>query len=331
MRESNDPWSSIKPAGNDQTLNRLRANAQHPLDYWFARDVRGRYVFYLDADANAPRPPVLPKLANIDLHAVRIGDAGSRLVLTLLEPAQSDVFRALCADLMEGTEQLARHESAAGLGMTLQRLRRWQGLLERAHNDLLTKSMIIGLVGELLVFRDVLLPRLSPFDAVQSWRGPFGDEQDFLISGSIVEVKTQLSTSDRHLAINSEDQLDTTSGKILICHQTLRSPANSKGGAVSLNGLVALLAARMDAVDIDAANLFQSALLEVGYRTREEYDRPCWLLNSRSFYEVGEGFPRIIPQMLGAGVHGVRYSIALQACEEFEIDEVSAKKWILDE
>ncbi len=100
---------------------------------------------------------------------------------------------------------------------------------------------------------------------------------------------------------------------------------------MSLNGLVTLLAERVDAKDSDAANLFQSALLEAGYRKREEYDRPYWLLNSRSFYEVREGFPRIVPQMLGTGVHGVHYCIALQACEEYEIDETLAKRWILDE
>ena len=333
MREERDPWSSIESPGEDHALNVRRANPEHPLDYWFARDVRGRYVFCLDSDAGATNalPSTLPKLASIELDALRLGDTRCRLVLTLLESEHSDIFRALCTDLMVATAALARHESLAGLKVTLQRLLRWQGLLKRARDDLLSRSKVIGLVGELLALRDLLLPRLSVFDAVQSWRGPYGDEQDFLVAGTIVEVKTQLSTSDRHLTISSEDQLDTTSGRILICHQNLDAPAAEEGGALSLNELVSSLAERMDDADQGAADLFQSALLEAGYRAREEYGRPYWLLNGRSFYEVREGFPRVVPQMLGAGIHGVRYKIALQACEEYEIDEESALNWAWNE
>ena len=202
MRETGDPWREIELPKEDNALNVRRADAEHALDYWFARDVRERYVFCFDAGADVPGPSALPRLAGIELVALRIGDVGCRLVLTLLDSEQFDIFRALCSDLMRATDQLAGNESAAGLAVTLNRLLRWQGLLERARNDLLSQSKIIGLVGELLVLRDVLLPRLDTFDAVQSWRGPYGDEQDFLLAGRIVEVKTQVSTSDRYLPIS---------------------------------------------------------------------------------------------------------------------------------
>ena len=325
-----DPWRAIEPPKEDNALNVRRADAEHPLDYWFARDVRGRYVFCFDAGADVPGSKSLPRLSGIEVVALHSSDTGCRLVLTLLDSEQFDIFRALCSDLMRATDQLTGNESAAGLAVTLNRLLRWQGLLERARNDLLSQSRIIGLVGELLVLRDVLLPRLDSFDAVQSWRGPYGDEQDFLLAGRIVEVKTQLSTSDRYLPISSEEQLDTASGPILVCHQTLDVPADEEGGAVSLNGLVSSLAEPMAADDHAAADLLQSALLEAGYRRREEYGRPYWLLNGRSFYEVREGFPRILPHMLGVGVDRVRYRIALQACGNFEIDEEAALEWTLD-
>ena len=99
---------------------------------------------------------------------------------------------------------------------------------------------------------------------------------------------------------------------------------------MSLNGLVSSLAEPIAADDHAAADLLQSALLEAGYRRREEYGRPYWSLNGRSFYEVREGFPRILPHMLGIGVDKVRYRIALRACEDFEIDEEAALEWALD-
>ena len=197
---------------------------EHSLDYWFARDFQGRYVLCFDSGAEVPAASSVPKPAGIEVNALAFGEAGCRLVLTLLESEQFDIFRALCFDLMRSTAEISGDESAAGLSITLNRLRRWQSLLEKARDDLLTTSRIIGLVGELLVLRDLLLPRMNTFDAVQAWRGPYGDEQDFLLAGRIIEVKTQLSTSDRYLSVSSEEQLDTASGPILICHQTLDVP-----------------------------------------------------------------------------------------------------------
>ena len=331
MTRTADPWCAIESPKEDNSLNARRADAEHPLDYWFARDVRGRYVLCFDSKANAPSATALPRLAGIELVVLSIGETGCRLVLTLLDSEQFDIFRALCFDLMRATRDLAENESSAGFAVTLNRLRRWQRLLEKARNDLLSQSQIIGLVGELLVLRDLFLPRLGPFDAIQSWRGPFGDEQDFLLAGRIVEVKTQLSTSDKYLLVSSEEQLDTASGSILLCHQTLDVPASDEDDAVSLNGLVSAVMESIVGNDHAAADLLQSALLEAGYRRREEYAQPYWLLNGRSFYEVRENFPRIVPNMIADGINKVRYRINTQACGEFEIAEEAAMEWTFDE
>lgn len=330
MTGTGDPWRDIGPSKEDNTLNVRRADVAHPLDYWFARDVRGRYVFCFDASTSAPDTRGMPKFAGIDLVSLGVSDRSCRLVLTLTDSEQFDIFRALCSDLMLATRELAKNESADGLAITLNRLTRWQGMLERVRDDLLSQRRIIGLVGELLVLRDVLMPRLSVFDAVHSWRGPFGDEQDFLLAGRIIEVKTQLSTSDRFLNISSEQQLDTASGPIVVCHQTLDVPANEGSGAASLNGLISSLSGVMAGNDFAAVGLFRSALLEAGYRRRDEYDRPYWLLNGRSFFEVREGFPRIVPEIYEAGIDRVRYRVAVQACADFEIGEEAAVEWVFD-
>ena len=330
MTGTGDPWRDIEVPRDENLLNVRRADVEHSLDYWFGRDLQGRYVLCFDSDAEVPGASLVPNPTGIDVNAFTLGEVGCRLVMTLLESEQFDIFRALCFDLMRSTANLSENESAAGLSITLNRLRRWQSLLEKSRDDLLAGSQIVGLVGELLVLRDLLLPRMSTFDAVMSWRGPYGDEQDFLLAGSMIEVKTQLSTSDRYLPVSSEEQLDTNSGRILICHQTLDVPADSAGQAVSLNGLVSSLADRMATSDQAAVDFFQTTLLEAGYRRRDEYGRPYWLLNGRALYEVRDGFPRITPGMIGNGIDKVRYRIAVQACAAFETEEEAAMEWALD-
>ncbi len=332
MTDTADPWCDIAVPSEVNSLNVRRADVEHSLDYWFGRDLQGRYVLCFDSDADVPSASSVPKPAGIEVSTLGLGQrGGSRLVLTLLESEQVDIFRALCSDLMRSTTGLSGSESGAGLSITLNRLRRWQSLLERARNDLLPRTKVIGLVGELLFLRDLLVPRMGNFDAVQSWRGPYGDEQDFLMVGRMIEIKTQLSTSDRYLPVSSAEQLDTSSGPILVCHQTLDVPADEAVGAVSLNGLVNSLTSAMDAMEPAAADLFQTSLLEAGYRWRDEYERPSWLLNSRSFYEVRDGFPRITTHMIASGIDRVRYRVSVPACAAFEIGERTAMEWALDE
>lgn len=323
-----DPWHDIGIPREANTLITRLADDQHTFDYWFARDLYGRYVFCFDTNANVPAKSSIPKLAGIEAHTVAFGVSDCRLVLTLVDTEQFDIFRPLCFDLMRATTNLSKSENGKGLTITLNRLQRWQSLLERVRNKLLTDSKIIGLVGELLVLRDLFMSRMDGFNAVKSWRGPYGDEQDFLLSNRIIEVKTQLSTSDRNLLINSEEQLDTSSGPILICHQTLDVTGDENNGAKSLNGLVTSLDEDLAASDFSAADLFATALLETGYRQHEEYEKPFWLLNSRTYYEVREGFPRVIPDMLSVGINRVRYRISVGACKDFEICKEEAMDWV---
>lgn len=323
MTVPSDPWTSIQVPGDKTALNILRADAKHPLDYWLARDFQNQYLFYLEARVSKPGLPQLPKIAGIEVAATWVGQDSCRLILTLGDYEQFELFRALCTDLMNATRSLKSSEDQTGLQITLARLRRWQELLKKSRDILLSDSKIMGLIGELTVLRDIMVPRLSVFDAAQSWRGPYGDEQDFLVAGWIMEVKTQLSTSDKYVAISSENQLDTVSGSILLCHQTFDVPAEDTQGGQSLNGLVQDLFQQF-ASDPGAVDLFRSALLEAGYELRPDYDRPLWIMNHRTFFAVSDGFPRIIGAGLGPGIDRVQYRLSLDACSRFEISEASA-------
>ncbi|WP_369408059.1 PD-(D/E)XK motif protein, partial [Pseudomonas sp. SWRI111] len=85
-------------------------------------------------------------------------------------------------------------------------------MLSHRAGRLLSKSERIGLIGELLFLRDVLSDRVGWNAAIKCWNGPGGHEQDFVVAGSIFEVKTQVVTADRRIRISSEDQLDAVQG-----------------------------------------------------------------------------------------------------------------------
>jgi hypothetical protein len=197
------------------------------------------------------------------------------------------------------------------------RLYEWQGLLKRRHEKVLSLREIVGLFGELLFLRDCLMPALG-LEAPSLWRGSFRDEQDFVIGSSIVEVKTQLSTSDQRIYISSEAQLDTSSGDILLCHQTLGASVASNLVARSLNDLVDEISALLGPTESPPGLEFQLGLLKADYTRRLEYDGKHWVLASRRLFSVEDGFPRITPATLAQGVERVSYQIRVEACLPFE-------------
>jgi hypothetical protein len=174
-------------------------------------------------------------------------------------------------------------------------------------------------MGELLFLRDRALPAIGD-SAISAWRGPYGDEQDFVHAQWIFEIKTQLSTSDQRIYISSESQLDTTSGNIALCYQTLGPSSLDDLNSRSLNDIVDEIKGLLGAQNSSAILQFELALIELNYRKRPEYDELRWVLASRRAYVVGNEFPRITPSNIPVGVEKVTYHIRLEACQPFEVD-----------
>lgn len=314
-----DDWIDIAPAAGPSADNVRRADTSHPLDFFRGRDFAGHYIFSLAADTGCRDLPDPPKLNGIDATLeLRVPDE-ARLVLTLHDRDQFDIFRALCDHLLRATANLARGGNAGGLRLVLRRLADWHDMLRRRRDDLLSTAEVIGLVGELLFLHDEILPRMPAADAVTSWRGAYRDEQDFAVGLWQFEVKTQLSTADQRLIIASEAQLDTAGSRLILCHQGIAaSPATA--ASFTLNSLVASLAIRFAGVDPPVVDAFEAAVEAWGYVRKDEYDQPSWLLTDRRFFDVREGFPRITPAMLPAGIQKVSYEVLLQACGPFAVD-----------
>ncbi|MDB5412970.1 MAG: motif protein [Rubritepida sp.] len=313
-----DDWIDIAPAAGPHADNVRRASSVHPLDFFRGRDFSGRYIFSLSAETDCQDLAEPPKLNGIDVSLERRQPHGARLVLTLQEREQFDIFRALSDHLLRATADQALGANSSGLRLVLQRLSDWHDMLRRRRDDLLSMPEIIGLAGELLFLRDEILPRTGAAETVAAWRGAHADEQDFAIGNWQVEVKTQLSTADQRLIISSEAQLDTAGSRLILCHQAFAATPET-GQSFTLNSLVEGLSIQFSHASWQIADSFQVALEAFGYVPRQEYDQPIWLLADRRLFEVREAFPRIIPRNLPAGVHRVSYSILLSACEPFAV------------
>ncbi len=315
-----DDWGNIAPPRDATVLNVLRADSSHPLDFRIGRDARGRFAFQLDAGGACQGADSVESPAGMDVVFDDVPNGGVRLTLLLHDAEDFAIFRVLCGDLLEVTRPLGADEADRAMRMLLGRLGHWQQVLARRRVGRLSRQEEMGLLGELMLLRDVVATRMGMFAAVAAWRGPYGDEQDFAIAGVIVEVKTQGASADARFMVSSEDQLDTSVGPILICRQCLS--AASAGTGESLDEVVGgLLAATCH---LAAANArLRGGLDAAGWVEGVGYDGR-WLLGDRSWFRVGEGFPRIMRADLRPGVSRVRYQVAVADCLPFRIDEAEA-------
>lgn len=325
-----DLWEQIEKPSTPGTLKVRRADPEHPHDFFRGKDHRGNYLLQYKGNFTVEVPHSLPKLAGVSITIDQIGADQSQLTLLLNDGSQHDIFRALCANLMEATAEIPINKDRLVVEVVINRLERWQNLLKRALEKLLSKSEQIGLFGEILVLRDKYLSNLKAADAVASWRGPHEDEQDFLFSDWLVEVKTQMSSSDRKLIISSQDQLDSASGNIIVCHQTLGQSSEKDPNSCSLLGLIKQVEGILSVSDSYALDLFYANLIQAGYNERDEYDRDNLLLNDRSYFEVREGFPRIVASDLVEGVGDVHYTVRIDACNNFEINEQAFNQMVFE-
>lgn len=316
-----DNWQNIRPSDHPDHLHMRRVDPDHPMDFFCGKDYQGNYIFTFRGNILGETLPKPMQLAGINITLVECGYGIWELFMRLLDSTQEDIFKALCSNLMSATRSLNRTQDGAGIQIIFNRLKRWQELLKARKEKLLSQSQIIGLFGELLFLKEFLLIQMSPMDALMAWRGPYSDEQDFLIGSWMLEVKTQLISSDRKLHISSVDQLDITSGNILICYQTLEIAKDKDIAAHSLNSLVAGLMELFNPEHSEVTDMLQAILIEFGYIRREEYDDARWMLHDRVYYHVNDEFPALRATMLPNGVEDVRYSIKVEACIPFIIEE----------
>ena len=206
-----NPWLNINIPDDQGEFRTNRVIIETPHDFFWAKNFLGKCCLILNCQLNAKSDISLPKLKGIEFNIVSEGGKTS-LIAILTDDTARDLFRTFCSDLIVSSRKVKTKDSVALINAMKSRIERWQDLMSRSKDKILSESEQIGLFGELVFLRDILMQKLDLINALTAWE-PDG-EQDFGWSGKLFEVKTQKSTSDKKVKINSLEQLDTVSGEI---------------------------------------------------------------------------------------------------------------------
>jgi hypothetical protein len=238
----------------------------------------------------------------------------SSLVIRLLEAAQRDIFLRLCEDILSSAEQAASEQEAAARAVT--RTWRWHHLL-RGGRGLLSTEEQIGLIGELTLLESVFVPSCGPARAVEAWRGPLGEVQDFSLGQIRVEAKARGPKTAESVSISSEHQLQEPEGGSLFLTVGVFEPANADDDGETVTDVALRVRKLIANLDSGALLRYDALLAAAGLALSDDYSSWQWRQKERSVFVVREGFPRITPDDLPAGVTGVRYALSLPGCGAF--------------
>ena len=294
-------WRQLAAAGNTA---QTRVDAGHPHDIYADFEEPDRFGLVV---VSSVRPPDVLPLRTIEVVEGHRVDGRWTLRLALLEPRLMPVFAALCQDIVACTRSGV--DSARLAQVVIQRLAHWRILLD-LHAGGLGETTLRGLIGELLVLRDRLLPELGPIDAIRSWKGPLGAPQDFILpDGRRIEVKTTRAHADS-VRINGLNQLDDCGDPLtLIVVRTEETVADAPR-AVTAPGLIEHLR-NLLADEPEALASLDAALANLRWHEHPSHSAVALRVISIEAHDVDAAFPRLTSGSVPAGILDADYVVAL--------------------
>lgn len=263
------------------------------------------------------RPPnIATDSSSLDYFRQQRKDGSWLMVLRLRQSGLETVFGRLCQDLVDAAEGVP--DEKALVFLFRERLNLWKKLFQHGGSGFLQPHEIKGLIAEMLVLE--LLIRVGERDVhetVSGWIGPLGADQDFMYSDRALEVKA-VGPEVESISISSLEQLDCAVPMHLVL-ATLRPATPGESGAIGLN----VLAARVEGMiagSPEALNTFKERLLEARYVEHEFYDTVLFEPMSMAGYGVTDGFPKLIRDMVPAGIVSASYSIEIDSIAGFRSD-----------
>jgi hypothetical protein len=263
----------------------------------------------------APQDDRPPDLNGLRVRHLILSDG--QFVELAASPAHERVFTPVCCEVAKAV--LVEQREPWRAVNTIVRM--WQSAWKLVRGEM-ERSVQVGLIGELFVLKQLMIPSLGP-GAVAQWSGPQSERHDFVGARLRVEVKATRRSRHEH-EISRLDQLWTPAGtQLLLVSVQLEETV---GGTVTL---ATLRDEVMEVIGQDAAALdeFMAKMARMGWS--DEMRRSGELLRCElrdvAVFLVDDGFPRL-PESFAPprGVVAVKYTIDLANLPTMDASDAAA-------
>lgn len=307
-------------AGQDPLLSRQMRLSQEILAVFAVRKTDGRHILYLQCNPeDAAKGHKYPAWKGISIEFYGFDNSemeGCYVRIEQCEGSDDEVYFAVSDDLCSCLEGIERTNLRKKLSAALERWRRFFSLRE---NIKLTREEQLGLFGELWLLRSMLQNDVG-LQAIGCWKGPYHEVFDFSLQNMSIEVKTTAAKMPYKAYISNEMQLDDrlAGGTLALCFVAVQ-PNDSSGE--TLGDVVKGIEDYIES-DETACSLFQDKIFGCGLgKPYIDSYIVRYIVKEHDFFNVTEGFPRILSANLPNGLGDISYSLEISACANYRIDE----------
>lgn len=201
----------------------------------------------------------------------------------------------------------------------------WKAFWSQRPKEILSDEQQIGLLCELKVFRS--LAHTDPTYALDTWKGPFGEKYDFLLTDKVIEVKGTRSGKRIH-KINGIDQLTAPDEKQLYIVSYLVSKCKNQS-SLSLPELIDEIESTDLSSKASYIQKFRELLSFAGYSPihREKYKQYRFDIYDGLVYQVNDDFPKLtineLSQPLSSRISNINYCIEFEGLPYKKIESIS--------
>ena len=296
--------------GQNGYLQRL--DPHHPMDFFIGVSKNGYDELVL---VTTIEPARLSSSKALEVEkAVRKDGKWATQIYSVISENQ-DIFARLCLDLVECSQKCSNE--ADGLSRVTRRYLAWQKLFAKL-KETLPISVLKGLVGEIDFVKKLIDNGYSKDDALAGWMGPDGADRDFVIPNAWFENKA-IATGKDKVTISSLNQLETNNkGFLTIVNVDESACTDPKAFSVQrfIDDFRTLIS---DAPS--ATSLFEQKLVSLGYIDKKAYENIYFTIGNRSYYEVNDSFPRLIPANVPTEIVHVQYDLSIVGIQAWKIEE----------
>lgn len=274
----------------------------------------GNYSIAVEGDS------IQLKLSSTSLISVKnISQDDKSLLVFLLEDEELlDIFISFAIDL----ETLIQKNDNITLLEIYNRYTYWLKMFKTI-NSVASESTIKGLINELYILDEIMIPKYGVQDALSGWIGSDNAQKDFAYGNGVWYESKAINFGKGTVKISSIEQLQSDfNGYLLINEFESTSSDNSKGYNlfVILNKIKNQIDSEMDLI------LFYEKIANLGFQlkifTDEDLEENSYryIIHNERAYLVDGNFPRLVRENLPTGIGKVEYEIILSDIEEFKVD-----------
>lgn len=302
FNELKDKWYNMPVVGNGF----LKLEVEHPLNLQIGYSTN-YYKSFVVMDTGIIKD--IPSSFAVKVSNVQLKNLSWILEFQLIHSSFEEEFLRLCWDMIEYSS--AEQNS---LNALIHRYLTWQKLLQYENKNVMPFQKQKGLLGELLYLSNIIDSR-GVEEAIDSWLGPDGNDQDFVFSTEWVEIKS-VSLAAETVHISSLQQLQQENNGYLIIYFLENTTAGEN--RVNLVNLVNEIKEKL-VNNTRYLDRFELKLYKYGYRKNheKEYNNNQFRFVEKREYFVDGLFPKLIRDNVCAEIVSCQYELSLAAIERY--------------